>query len=438
MSVIGLGYVGSVAATALAKSGHDVIGIDIDTDKINSHREGVVPFYEPGLPALLSSTLRSGNLRFLHTTEISEPLGDVILIATGTLTAEDGSVDLSNVQKAISWARQKQTRGILLMKSTVPPGTGVMIGKQIRLESDFEYVSNPEVLREGQAVHDWFNPDRIVIGSESSEAIKGIKSLYNGIDAPFLVTNTTSAELIKYASNAMLATRVSFMNEIASFCDQLGANIDDVRNGIALDPRIGSGFLSAGIGYGGSCLPKDLKALTHLSTTEGIESDLFKSVLKVNNKQRLLPLDALRKHFGGRLDGIKIGVLGLSFKPNTDDIREAPSIDLIRALVDDGAEVSAYDPQAIHVAKRVLPSSVRLEQSLLACAKKARALVLVTEWPEIIEADWGEIASVVDLPMILFDGRNVLDPQLMTELGFQYQGIGRGWPSSVKTRVVPC
>ena len=402
------------------------MGIDIADDKIRSYRNGGVPFYEPGLSDLIRNGIENGNLRCLHANEVVEPLGEAIIVATGTPASETGAADLRQVKAALSWATERQPEGgVIVMKSTVPPGTGVRLCETTLSGTPFRYVSNPEFLREGQAVQDWFHPDRIVIGGAERDAIETVKLLFAGIDASYVITDTTSAEMIKYASNAFLGTKISFINEIAVLCDKIGATIDDVTRGVALDPRIGPSFLRAGLGYGGSCFPKDVRALDQLALTNDHNFELLRSVITVNNRQRLLPLYTLRERFG-RLAGVRVGVLGLAFKPNTDDIREAPSLDLIRALVDDGAVVSAYDPRAIPVAADALSQDVRLEEDLLACCDGAQALVLVTEWPEIVGTDWEVVAGRMDSPRFVFDGRNALDAEVMTGCGFEYRGIGRG------------
>ncbi|MCH7786412.1 MAG: UDP-glucose/GDP-mannose dehydrogenase family protein [Chloroflexi bacterium] len=432
ISIIGLGYVGSVAAAGLASDGHDVLGIDVSAEKVNGYRKGDIPIYEAGLSELVNEAVSRGNLRFLHPSEVSEPLGDVILIAVGTPTTDTGAADLSQVRSAIAWVKEKQPDGgVIVVKSTIPPGTGERLCASMLNGSPFKYVSNPEFLREGQAIWDWFHPDRVVIGGDDAEAIDLVKALYKGVDAPYVVTDITSAEMIKYAANAFLATKISFVNEIAALCDRLGATYDDVSEGIALDPRIGPSFLKAGVGYGGSCFPKDVRALDQLALTNGHNFELLRSVITVNNRQRLLPFLALRERFG-QLSELNVGILGLAFKPNTDDVREAPSLDLIRVLVEDGASVSAYDPEAINAASKVLPSVVDLKENLMDCAYGVEALVLMTEWPQIVDADWEEILAIMKPPRFLFDGRNALDASCMRGLGFEYRGVGRPVKSKLK------
>jgi len=413
-------------AAGLASEGHDVTGIDSDSKKVKAYRSGVVPVYEPDLSDLINKALYQEKLRFFHTSEVSEPLGDVIIIATGTPTGEAGAADLGQVRSALDWIKEKQPGGgVIVMKSTVPPGTGVRLLETLLNNSGFEYISNPEFLREGQAVHDWFHPDRIVIGGNHEGAIQTIEELFQGSEAPYVVTDITSAEMIKYAANAFLATKISFINEIAAVCERLDASIDDVSRGISLDPRIGSSFLRAGVGYGGSCFPKDVRALDHLALTNGHNLELLRSVITVNNRQRFLPLRALRQSFG-RLYGVTVGVLGLAFKPDTDDVREAPSLDLIRTLVEEGAIVRAYDPKATAAAERALPNAVHVVEDLPSCTRGAQALVLMTEWPEIVAADWAAVASQMKPPHFFFDGRNALDQAQMQALGFNYRGVGRG------------
>jgi UDPglucose 6-dehydrogenase len=347
------------------------------------------------------------------------------VIATGTPPSGKGAADLSQVISAVAWvvARQKN-RTVIVMKSTVPSGTGLRLIQTMLKGTSLQYVSNPEFLREGQAVWDWFHPDRIVIGGMNDEAIATVRALYDGFDAPFVVTDVTSAETIKYAANAFLATKISFINEIALLCDRMGATIDDVALGISLDPRIGSSFLKAGVGYGGSCFPKDIDSLDHTALRNGHSCELLRSVIAINNRQRLLPLQAMRECFGS-LYGVRVGVLGLAFKPNTDDVRDAPAIDLARNLAEEGALVRAYDPVSRANASRVLPESVDLVDTFIECVEEAQALVLMTEWPEFVNADWGDVARRMGRPLFLFDGRNVLDQFQMQQYGFLYQAVGR-------------
>jgi UDPglucose 6-dehydrogenase len=434
VTVVGLGPVGQVAAAGLAKAGHDVLGVDISRQRICALQGGEAPIFEPGLHDLIREAASNAKLRFLHNEDVAEHLGDVVLIATGTPPSDTGAADLSQVRSALEWATRAQPDTLVVMKSTVPPGTGTRFIEGSA--TSVRYVSNPEFLREGHAVDDWFHPDRIVVGTQDTDAAQIIRALHQGIDAPFIVTDITSAEMIKYASNAFLATKISFINEIASLCDRVGASIDDVSDGIAMDPRIGASSMKAGIGYGGSCFPKDVRALDYLALTNGYTSELLRSVITVNNRQRMLPLQALRERFI-KLSGLKVGVLGLAFKPDTDDIREAPSLDLINVLVGEGADVSAYDPVAHDSARGSLPSSVRLVDDILDAASGTQALVVATEWKQIVNASWDDVYRCMRPPRFLFDGRNALDPHAIQALGFEYQGVGRSHHTTARTNGDP-
>ncbi len=430
ITVIGLGYLGTVAASGLAKAGHQVAGVDIDALSIQNLQAGEPPIYEPGIREWLTSGIAGGNLDFFPTNEFDRPLGDVALIATGTPAAADGQADLSQVLGALDWIKSREPRNLtLVMKSTVPPGTGRAIAQHELRGLDVHYVANPEFLREGRALEDWMRPDRIVAGADgdSGRGIAALKKMYAGISAPYLLTDITSAEMVKYASNAFLAARISFINEIASLCDQVGASIDAVSEGMAMDARTGQ-RIRAGVGYGGSCFPKDVQALDYLAQTLGVELDLLRSVAAVNNRQRLMPLDKLRARFQGAVAGLNVGVLGLAFKPGTNDVREAPSVELINSLVAEGAKVQAFDPQANAPARRLLPPGVAFVDRPEQAAHGAQALLLMTEWPEIIKADWPAIARNMRPPKFVFDGRNALDTALMARLGFEYAAVGRGIP----------
>ena len=431
ITVIGLGRVGTVAAASLATAGHCVLGVDIDPDRIALLRAGRAPFYEPGLPAMLQSAVAGGGLRFEHRDAVAESLGDIALIAAGTPPTPGGGADLSQVRAALTWLKSLPPGDtVAVMKSTVPPGAGQRISDGELRGAGIRYVSNPEFLREGQAVHDWRHPDRIVIGAGpgDTQSVAVVKAMHAGIAAPCIITDVTSAEMIKYASNAYLATRISFINEIAALCGRVGASIDAVSDGLAMDARTGS-RIYAGVGYGGSCFPKDVRALDHLALTSGVNVDLLRSVINVNNRQRLLPLYTLRERFSGAVGGLRVGILGLAFKPNTDDIRDAPSLDLIRALTGEGAIVSAYDPRAMPAARPHLPDSVTLAATAAAAASQARAVVLMTEWEQFINADWTDIARRMRPPRFVYDGRNALDAAELTRLGFQYAGVGRSAPA---------
>ena len=427
ITVIGLGYVGAVAAAGLAAAGHQVLGVDIDAARIAQLQSGRGRLYEPGLAALAQSGIAAGRLRFRRRDAVAEDLGAAALIAVGTPQGAGGAADLRPARAAVAWVKEAAPAGLtVVMKSTVPPGTGQRILDDELRGRGLSYVSNPEFLREGRAVSDWQHPARIVIGCPPGDCRgrAAAEQLHQGIAAPRIVTDITSAEMIKYASNAFLATRISFINEIATLCEQTGASIDAVSEGLALDPRSG-GRIYAGVGYGGSCFPKDVRALEQLAVTSGVNLDLLRSVINVNNRQRRLPLYALRRRFKGALAGVRVAVLGLAFKPGTDDVREAPSLDLVKALAEEGALVSAYDPQAMAAARRHLPESVRLADNAVDAAGQAQALALMTEWAELVAADWGEIARAMQPPRLVYDGRNALDAGAMERLGFEYAGVGR-------------
>lgn len=427
ITVIGLSHVGAVAAASLAGAGHHVLGVDIDENRIALVQSGTIPFYEPGLKRILQSAIANRRLRFAHLDAVDQPLGEIALIATSTPQTEGGAADLSQVLSAVRWIKAQRGRNtVIVMKSTVPPGTGQHINQHELRNVDLLYIANPEFLREGQAVEDWKNPHRIVIGAnpDDGEAIATVKAMYADIDAPHIITDITSAEMIKYASNAFLATRISFINEIASLCEQVGASIDAVSHGMAMDPRTG-GHIHAGVGDGGSCFPKDVRALDELGSTSGTDMELLRAVINVNNRQRLLPLRALHQRFDDNLAGLRVAVLGLAFKPNTDDVREAPSLDLIQALIREGAIVSAYDPEAMMAAQPHLPDSVQLAESVRAATNRAQAVVLITEWEQFVTAGWREIAHSMRAPRFIFDGRNALDAAKMRRLEFEYVGVGR-------------
>ena len=426
ITVIGLGLVGTVAAANLARTGHNVIGIDIDPGRVDQLRSGAVPYYEPGLEQLVQAGIGAGRLRFHHTNAFEGPVGSVALITVGTPQATDGHADMTQVESAVSWVKSRRRSGtVVVMKSTVPPGIGQRIVHQVLAGTGMPYVANPEFLREGRAVLDWQNPDRIVIGADAIDdgALATVEAMHQGIDSPFLITDITSAEMIKYASNAFLATRVSFINEIALLCERVGASIHDVSDGLALDPRTG-GKMYAGLGYGGSCFPKDVRALDRIGLDIGVNLALLRAVISVNNRQRLHPMYALREEFGD-LTGVRVAVLGLAFKPGTDDVREAPAVDLINALAAEEAIIIAYDPQATRNAQKELPCSVRFAGTAEEATAHAQAVVLATEWEECVEADWCEISRQMRPPRLVFDGRNALDAVRMESLGFRYVRIGQ-------------
>ena len=426
VTVVGLGYVGLTGAAVFAHLGHRVLGVDIDRGKLSKLHAGTPVIQEPGLEELLAAGLRSGSITFVHNDEVAREPCDIVMVAVNTPSSPYGAADLSQVMSAVRWAVEK-TSGptVLLMKSSVPPGSGArIIGKELSNER-LRYVANPEFLRQGHAIQDWLHPNRIVLGAQTGDEIGTVEALYSGIEAPIVRTDVTSAEMIKYASNALLVTKISFINEIAALCEQVGGDIDDVARGVGLDPRLGPAYLGAGLGWGGSCFPKDVRALESLALENGRSFDLLSAVVSVNEQQRFLPVHALKEVFGD-LGGVGIAVLGLTFKPGTDDLREAPSLDLISALVAEGAHVSAYDPVAVEQARSLLPATVDLRNDAKQALDAAQAAVLVTEWPEIVGLPWKEVVSWMTSPRFIFDGRNALDMQGMRRLGFRYRGVGRG------------
>lgn len=412
ITVIGLGHVGLVAAAGLAATGHDVLATDTDRSRLDVLKSGSLPYFEPGLADWVYCGLEREKLSYLHPSEFNRDLGEIALVAVGTPADQKYNVDLKEVWSTISWIKRMDTGNlVVVMKSTVPPGTGQEIVQRELAGSGIGYVANPEFLRQGQAIIDWQAPDRIVIGASKGDqrSVDVVSRMYAGTQAPIMVTDVTSAEMIKYASNAFLATRISFINEIAALCDLLGASTDDVSEALALDSRVGS-KIYAGVGYGGSCLPKDTRMLETLALNYGLDASLLRAVTSTNNRQRMLPLHALRERFGGSLAGVRVGVLGLAYKPGTDDVRDAPALDLLRALDEEGASVAAYDPEAVDSTRRELwDVSVEFATGVEEASSKAQALVLMTDWPEFADQDWTAIAQKMVPPRFIFDGRNVLD-----------------------------
>jgi len=430
ISVIGTGYVGLVTGACFAEFGVDVICADVDEGKISRLQKGIVPIYEPGLEHLVSKNSQAGRLDF--TTDIRKAVEDalVIFLAVGTPPLPDGSPDLSFVEAAAcSIADHMNGYKVVVTKSTVPIGTGERIRKIIterqKAKVNFGVVSNPEFLREGAAINDFMRPDRVVIGSRDEEAIAIMKDLYRPlylIEAPFVITSLEAAELTKYAANAFLATKISFINEIANLCERIGCDVHDVARAIGMDKRIGSKFLHPGPGFGGSCFPKDTRALASVARQFDSESLIVDAVIEVNRKQRQEMLKKI-SNLVGELRGKTVAVLGLAFKPETDDMREAPSIDIIRNLIERGAQVKAYDPVAESEARKVLPDITFADDEYAAVAD-ADALVFVTEWNQFRALDMKRIRDLMKTPKIA-DLRNIYDPEDMRELGFQYVGVGR-------------
>jgi len=425
--VIGTGYVGLVTGTCFADMGNKVTCLDIDENRIKQLCNGIMPIYEPGLKQIVEQNVKAERLSF--TTSYKKALKDIefAFIAVGTPSSDNGEADLQYVQMAADSIAENLDHPIIIVnKSTVPVGTGdwvaeIILERKNRQTPKFTVVSNPEFLREGSAVNDFMKPDRVVLGSMDREAAQKVADLYEALRAPIMITDLRTAEMIKYASNAFLATRISFINEMANICESLGADVREVARGMGMDKRIGPSFLDAGLGWGGSCFPKDVKALTHMATTRGAHPQLLQAVMDINQNQRHRAVKKLEKALG-TLNNKKIGVLGLSFKPNTDDIRDAPALDIIRMLLKAGASVQAFDPQAMKASKAEI-SDLVLCQNPYEVAEGADALLLVTEWNEFKSLNFKWIKENLRGNIIL-DGRNIWDPQDMRDMGFQYIGVG--------------
>jgi len=430
IAVIGTGYVGLVTGVCFAEFGVDVTCVDVDTEKIERLSAGVMPIYEPGLEQIVTKNVQAGRLRF--TTDVKQAVEQalVIFLAVGTPPKADGSPDLSFVEAAArSVAENMNGYKVIVTKSTVPIGTGEYIRGLIRENRksrvNFGIVSNPEFLREGAAISDFMRPDRVVIGSADEEAIAIMRDLYRPlylIEAPFVVTSLEAAELTKYAANAFLATKISFINEIATLCESIGCDVHDVARAIGMDKRIGSKFLHPGPGFGGSCFPKDTQALASVARQFNCDSLLVDAVIEVNRRQRQAMVPKIEK-LVGTLKNTTVAVLGLAFKPETNDMREAPSVEIIRGLVASGASVRAYDPVAMTEARQLLPDIAYAEDEY-AAVKDADALVFVTEWNQFRALDMTRIRDLMKSAKIV-DLRNIYDPADMRELGFEYVGVGR-------------
>jgi UDPglucose 6-dehydrogenase len=430
LAVIGTGYVGLVAGTCFAEMGHRVVCIDKDENKIRILEEGGIPIYEPRLKELIAHNREKNRLAF--TTDLAHGIEDaeVVFIAVGTPMGEDGSADLSMVMAvARELGRTIKRPTILCTKSTVPVGTAHRIRAAIAEVTDIpvDVVSNPEFMKEGAAVDDFMKPDRIIVGSESQQTRDVMSDIYapfNRTSNRIIFMDTASAEMTKYVSNAMLATRISFMNEMANLSERLGADITKVRLGVGADPRIGSSFLFPGVGFGGSCFPKDIRALRRMGEDAGMPLKVLTAVDEVNDRQKEILLPKIEARFGEKLDGLSFGVWGLAFKPQTDDMREAPSVKIIEALLARGATVRGCDPEAMDTAKAVLGDRIAYCDDQYETLKDVDALVLVTEWNEFRRPDFKRIKSVMKQPVV-YDGRNVFNPDRMRAMGFEYAGIGR-------------
>jgi len=430
LAVIGTGYVGLVAGTCFAEMGHDVVCIDKDESKIRILEEGGIPIYEPRLRELIDHNVDKKRLRFSTDLKAAVEHADVVFIAVGTPMADDGSADLSSVMAVAREVGEAIKRPMIVCtKSTVPVGTAHRIKQAISEVTDIpvDVVSNPEFMKEGAAVDDFMKPDRIIIGSDSENARETMTDIY----APFnrttnrmIFMDTASAEMTKYVSNAMLATRISFMNEMANLSERLGADITKVRMGVGADPRIGPSFLFPGVGFGGSCFPKDIRALRHMGEQASMPLRVLTAVDEVNDRQKTVMLDKVIRSFGEDLSGKVFGVWGLAFKPNTDDMREAPSIKIIEGLLDRGATVRATDPEAMVTGRAALGDRVQLLEDQYDALDGADALIVVTEWNEFRRPDFKRIKARLRQPFV-FDGRNVFNPVRMREMGFEYYCVGR-------------
>ncbi|MDP9708960.1 UNVERIFIED_ORG: UDPglucose 6-dehydrogenase [Pseudomonas fluorescens] len=442
VSVFGIGYVGLVQGAALAEVGHNVLCVDVDAGRVEALKEGTLPLYEPGLKSLVRDNYQSGRLRFGTDLVDAVHHGDVLLIAVGTPPDEDGSADLQYVLSvAQTIALNMDRHQIIVDKSTVPVGTGDRVRACIeqvladngRSDLTFDVVSNPEFLKEGCAVDDCMRPDRIIIGTDSPRAEEVMRELYepfNRSREKIIVMDVRSAELTKYAANCMLATKISFMNEMACLAEKLGADIEKVRHGIGADPRIGYQFIYPGLGYGGSCFPKDVKALIQAADGVDIDARVLKAVEARNQEQKASLYRKVFDHFDGHLRGKTFALWGLSFKPNTDDMREAPSRVLMEALWQAGASVQAFDPKAMEEAQRLYGSrdDLTLTGTKEAALKNADALIIVTEWQSFRAPDFDQLSRLLKQPLI-FDGRNLFDPQRLSKRGFTYVSVGRQTPS---------
>jgi len=431
IAVIGTGYVGLVTGACFAEFGVEVTCVDVDQTKIEKLNNGIIPIYEPGLDAIVEKNAKAGRLHF--TTDIKKAVEEalVVFLAVGTPPKDDGSPDMSYYQQAAKdVAEAMNGYKVLVTKSTVPIGTGKWLRKfveeNLKTETEFGVASNPEFLREGAAIDDFMRPDRVVVGSNDEKAIEIMKELYRPlylIETPVVITSLEAAELIKYAANAFLATKITFINEVANLCDAIGCDVHDVARGMGMDNRIGRKFLHPGPGYGGSCFPKDTRALTTVADQFGVETRIVDAVIEANERQRDAMLDKIERLVGD-LRGKKIGVLGLSFKPETDDMRESPAVDVIKLMTEKGASVCAFDPVAMEEARHCLDHSVEFANDEYGAISGADALVIITEWNQFRALDMERVKGLLKSPKIA-DLRNIYEPQDMRDMGFEYIGVGR-------------
>lgn len=425
--VVGSGYVGLVTGSCLADLGNSVICVDIDKEKINKLKKGVIPIYEPGLEALIKNNVKNNRIAF--TADLKEGIkqAEIIFIAVGTPPKENGEADLTYVENVASQiAQHMRSYKLIVEKSTVPVETGEWVKHTVKINNrhkvPFDVASNPEFLREGSAIEDFMKPDRIVIGAESKKARDLLTELYRPLNAPIVITDIKSAEIIKHASNSFLAAKISFINAVSNICEKAGADVEKVAQGMGLDKRIGRSFLNAGIGFGGFCFPKDLSAFIRISEKLGCDFGMLKEVEKINEYQKNLLVKKIEQALW-IVKGKTIGILGLSFKPNTDDIRFAPSLEIIQALLDEGAKIKVFDPQAMQKVKKVL-KGVKYCKDAYETAKGSDCLVVVTEWNEFKELDFKKIKKAMR-QLLVVDGRNIYEPEVMRKAGFKYICMGR-------------
>ena len=430
IAVIGTGYVGLVAGSCLAESGNDVWCVDSDAAKIEKLRQGMIPIYEPGLPEIVERNLREERLTFTTDLDAAVKKSFVLFVAVGTPPTPNGAADLTavfDVARAIGKAMDRYK--VIVVKSTVPVGTSEKIREILKSETHhpFDLLSNPEFLKQGAAVEDFMKPDRVVVGADDVRAAEILRDLYAPFvrtGSPVLIVDVRTAELLKYAANAFLAARISFMNEIANLCEHVGANVDMIRKGLASDSRIGPAFLFAGVGFGGSCFPKDIRALADTGRQHNYEMKILEAVGAVNDNQGQRFVEKVRRHFNGNISGARLAVWGLSFKPRTNDMRDAPAIKIIESLLSEHATITAYDPEALDEAKRIFGPRIQLASNNYGCVEGADALLLITEWQAFRNPNFERIKKTMRQPVVL-DGRNIYDPAQVRQLGFTYYSVGR-------------
>jgi UDPglucose 6-dehydrogenase len=430
IAVIGTGYVGLVAGSCFAESGNDVSCVDNDAAKVERLQKGVIPIYEPGLPEIIERNVREERLTFTTDLEAAVKKSLVIFVAVGTPPLPSGAADLSAVfSVAAAIGRAMDRYKVIVVKSTVPVGTSEKMREILKKETtqQFDLVSNPEFLKQGAAVDDFMKPDRVIVGADDVRPAEILRDLYAPFvrtGSPVLIVDTRTAEMLKYAANAFLAARISFMNEIANLCEEVGANVDQIRKGLATDSRIGPAFLFPGVGFGGSCFPKDIRALIDTGRQHQYEMKVLEAVDSVNRNQAARFVDKVRRHFEGNLRDKRIGVWGLAFKPRTNDMRDAPAIKIIEDLLAEGAAIAAYDPEAMDEAKKVFGNRVQLASSNYGCVEGADALLILTEWQAFRNPNFERMKSTMR-NAVIFDGRNIYDPAHLRQLGFTYYSVGR-------------